>query len=180
LSQLGYWLGAPDGVFGDLTQQAVFALQKAAGLGRDGVVGPATKRALADGVVPVPRSHVGNVVEVDLTRQLLMVVTNGQREAILNTSTGGGYPYLLQGHSALAITPTGEFRVFRQVDAWDPSPLGQLWRPKYFTGGIAVHGFPDVPPYPVSHGCVRISIAAMNWFWSAGVMPLGTVVWVYR
>jgi peptidoglycan hydrolase-like protein with peptidoglycan-binding domain len=32
LTTLGYWLGAPNGVFGDSTQQAVYALQKVAGL----------------------------------------------------------------------------------------------------------------------------------------------------
>ena len=39
LNSLGYWCGTPDGVFGALTVQAVLAIQKVAGLGRDGVVG---------------------------------------------------------------------------------------------------------------------------------------------
>ena len=26
----------------------------------------------------------------------------------------------------------------------------------YFTGGYAIHGNPSVPPYPASHGCVRV------------------------
>src|SRR4051812_38939037 len=43
LTALGYWLGPPDGKFGGLTQQAVYAVQKAAGLGRDGVVGAKTQ-----------------------------------------------------------------------------------------------------------------------------------------
>ena len=55
LSELGYWLGPPNGVFGDSTQQAVYALQKAADLSRDGVVGTRTVFALASGVVPKPR-----------------------------------------------------------------------------------------------------------------------------
>ena len=38
LTALGYWLGTANGVYGDTTQQAVFALQKAAGIARDGVV----------------------------------------------------------------------------------------------------------------------------------------------
>ena len=44
LNGLGYWVGPPNGVFGDSTQQAVWALQKAAGLTRDGVVGTRTYR----------------------------------------------------------------------------------------------------------------------------------------
>ena len=26
----------------------------------------------------------------------------------------------------------------------------------YFNNGIAFHEYPDVPPYPASHGCVRV------------------------
>ena len=46
LRSLGYWLGPTDGQFGDSTQQAVYALQKAARISRDGVVGPQTFAAL--------------------------------------------------------------------------------------------------------------------------------------
>lgn len=30
----------------------------------------------------------------------------------------------------------------------------------YFRGGFAIHGYPSVPAYPASHGCVRIPM----WF----------------
>src|SRR5689334_15086134 len=56
LTELGYWLGTPDGEYGDLTEQAVLAVQKAAGLARDGRVGPRTVAALEAGVRPVPQS----------------------------------------------------------------------------------------------------------------------------
>ena len=26
----------------------------------------------------------------------------------------------------------------------------------YFVAGYAIHGNPSVPPYPASHGCVRV------------------------
>src|SRR5690349_18990385 len=44
LSALGYWLGSVDGRFGDATQQAVYVVQKVAGISRDGVVGRKTWR----------------------------------------------------------------------------------------------------------------------------------------
>src|SRR5690606_15958967 len=47
LSELGYWLGTPDGNYGQLTRQAVMAFQKVEGLTRDGVAGPATRQRLA-------------------------------------------------------------------------------------------------------------------------------------
>ncbi|WP_432564797.1 peptidoglycan-binding domain-containing protein [Kineococcus sp. SYSU DK003] len=52
LSGLGYWLGAPDGRFGELTKQAVLALQGAADLPRDGVARSATRAALQTGALP--------------------------------------------------------------------------------------------------------------------------------
>ncbi len=47
LRQLGYYSGSLDGIFGPLTQQAVMALQKAAKIQVDGIVGPETFYHLA-------------------------------------------------------------------------------------------------------------------------------------
>lgn len=176
LVELGYWLGPRDGSFGPLTQQAVFALQKSAGLQRDGVVGPRTAQALERGVRPTA-TLTGNGIEIDLDRQILMVVRGGRPALVLNTSTGNGEPYIsTAGNPARAITPRGTFAVFRQVDGQDDSALGELWRPKYFYRGWAVHGSPSIPPYPASHGCARVSNAAMNMMWSEGLMPIGATV----
>ncbi|BBH65608.1 peptidoglycan-binding protein [Actinoplanes sp. OR16] len=179
LAELGYWNGKVDGKFGGTTQQAVFALQKAAKLGRDGVVGPKTQQALDRGVRPEARSTDGRFVEIDLKRQLLMLVSDGEIEQIFNTSTGSNTYYEQEGETYLADTPRGKFKVSRQIDGWRDAPLGLLWRPKYFNGGIAVHGAPSVPAHPASHGCARVSIAAMNWLWTNDKIPIKTRVWVY-
>ncbi len=179
MSSLGYWLGTPDGTFGDATEQAVYALQKAAGITRDGIVGPVTEHALAEGVVPHPRSTSGTVIEVDLDDDLLMFVQNGHLSYTLNTSTGGGYAYTEDGVTAIADTPVGLFQVYREVYGMVVDSLGQLWLPKFFDAGFAIHGDGDVPPYPVSHGCVRVSNEAIEWIWSSNLAPIGTSVWVY-
>ena len=179
LTSLGYWLGTPNGQFGDSTQQAVFAYQKAAGLSRDGVVGPITAAALAQGIVPQPRSTSGYVIEVDLQDDLMLFVTNGKLDYVLNTSTGGGYRYTDKGVTSVAVTPTGHFDIYRQVNGIVTDSLGQLWRPKFFDGGFAIHGDGSVPPYPASHGCARVSNEAINWIWSENLAPMGTSVWVY-
>jgi hypothetical protein len=179
LSSLGFWVGTPDGTFGDSTQQAVWALQKAAGLSADGVVGPKTAAALAAGVVPKPRSTSGYVVEVDLQDDLIMVVNGGQLLYTLNTSTGGGYTYVDQGVTSVAITPSGIFHIYNVIDGLDVDSLGALWRPRFFDGGFAIHGDSYVPPFPVSHGCARVSNEAIDWIWAANIMPIGTEVWVY-
>src|SRR5262249_56340472 len=48
-------VSAADGVFGQNTYHAVVAFQKVQGLGRDGIVGPATWAKLARPYVPAPR-----------------------------------------------------------------------------------------------------------------------------
>lgn len=179
LSGLGYWLGTADGSYGPTTQQAVYALQKAAGLTADGVYGPKTAAALDKGVLPRARSASGHVIEINLTSGLLMIVNSGKIATVLNTSTGGGYTYTSDGVTAVARTPTGQFTIFRSVNGMDVSPLGELWRPRYFYGGYAIHGSDSVPPYPVSHGCVRLSYPAIDWIWAAGQAPIGTEVLVY-
>jgi peptidoglycan hydrolase-like protein with peptidoglycan-binding domain len=179
LTSLGYWLGPLDGVFSDATQQAVFAFQKAAGLTPDGVVGPRTTAALAAGVVPHARSTSGYVIEINLANDLMLFVDNGKVQHILNTSTGGGYVYTSDGVTAVANTPVGLFSLFRQVNGMVTDSLGQLWRPKFFYSGFAIHGDGYVPPFPVSHGCARVSNEAIDWIWADNLAPIGTEVRVY-
>ncbi|MFV0464257.1 MAG: L,D-transpeptidase family protein [Nostocoides sp.] len=178
LTELGYWNGPADGVFGGLTIQAVYALQKSAGLGRDGVIGPKTMAALTAGVTPTPTLTDG--IEIDKAKQILMVVEGGELVWTFNTSTGGGYSYTSSaGYPAIAATPGGTFSVYRSVDGVDVGKLGALYRPRYFNGGIAVHGAPYIPPYPASHGCARVSNPAMDFIWSQDFMPKGSTVLVH-
>src|SRR5205823_1166524 len=82
-------------------------------------------------------------LEIDKGHQVLYVVRGGQIALIVPVSTAG-----IPGH----FTPEGRFAIYRKVVGFDPSPLGTLYDPMYFTGGYAVHGNPSVPPYPASHG----------------------------
>ncbi len=180
LITLGYWLGVANGTYGDNTVHAVTALQKAAGLSRDGVLGPDTRRALDAGVRPRATSRrTGTVVEVDLKRQVLLVVVKGKVTRILDVSTGSGERYTTaSGGTARAVTPKGSYRVTRGINGWRKAPLGLLYRPKYFNGGIAVHGALSVPTYPASHGCVRVTLAAMDMLWKTKLLRNGTRVLV--
>ena len=64
---------------------------------------------------------------------------------------------------------------------WQEGPLGNLYRPRYFNSrdAIAVHGSGSIPPYPASHGCARVSTAAMDMIWARNLMPMGSRVVVY-
>ena len=179
LALLGYWLGTPNGVYGDSTEQAVFAFKKTAGLPRDGIVGPAMQRALIGGIRPHPHSTQGHVIEVNLYRDLVMSVINGKVQWVFNTSTGGGYTYSSGGVTSVATTPTGHFTIQREINGLVTAPLGQLWRPKYFYSGFAIHGDSYVPAVPVSHGCVRLSNEAISFVWNQNLAPIGTSVWIY-
>lgn len=180
LAELGYWMGAPDGSYGQLTRQAVMAFQKAEGLSRDGVAGPATLAAIETAGRPAPHDPSGTHLEIDLARQLLLVVVDGQTQWVVNTSTGNGEAYAAPGGgTAVASTPPGSFRVQREIDGLRQAPLGTLYRPKYFNGGIAIHGAGQIPAQPASHGCARVTNAAMDMLWSSGVAAIGTPVHVY-
>ncbi|MCO8125813.1 L,D-transpeptidase family protein [Acidimicrobiia bacterium EGI L10123] len=167
LLALGFWVPVVDGDYGSVTQQAVMAFQKHAGLSRDGIAGPATMAAL-DTAGPVAAREGGDHVELDLERQLLIVVRGG-RTLAFNTSTG----------TTGWRTPPGRFTVQREIDGVREAPLGDLYRPKYFNAGIAVHGSPSIPGHPASHGCARVHDRVMDLLWAEGLMPVGTPVWVY-
>ena len=167
LLALGFWVPVVDGDYGSVTQQAVMAFQKHAGLSRDGIAGPATLAAL-DAAGPVAAREGGDHVELDLERQLLIVVRGG-RTLAFNTSTG----------TTGWRTPPGRFTVQREIDGVREAPLGDLYRPKYFNAGIAVHGSPSIPGHPASHGCARVHDRVMDLLWADGLMPVGTPVWVY-
>nr|MDP9336728.1 L,D-transpeptidase family protein [Actinomycetota bacterium] len=177
---MGYWLPGVNGVFDSNLQQAIWAFQKANGLPRSGVVDDATQAGFRTAVRPQARSASGSMIEIDKTRQVLMVVENHYVRYVFNTSTGSDHPYTLDGAGYSAHTPEGVFSIIRQVDGPDHGPLGTLWRPKYFTwSGVAIHGYTSVPPYPASHGCTRVSNTAIDWMWANNILPIGLTVWVY-
>ncbi|MDP1792782.1 MAG: L,D-transpeptidase family protein, partial [Acidimicrobiales bacterium] len=179
LLSMGYWLPGVDGCFGGSTLQAVWAFQKVNGLPRDGKIGPEDSVVLAAGHRPTAASTSGNLVEIDKSRQVFFVIRDGAVAWAFNTSTGSNTYYTYEGRRYLANTPEGRFTFQRQIDGNRTSHLGTLYRPKYFTGGYAIHGSPSIPPYPASHGCVRLSNQATDFIWAAGLAPLGSPIWVH-
>jgi len=180
LAGLDYDVGEIDGRFGGDTHHAVVAFQKVQGLGRDGVVGKATRKALADPVVPVPRhpNRRGTSIEVDLDRQVLYLLQEGDIGRIVDVSTGGGYSFVSRGVRKVAITVTGEYEVYLQYDGWYESSVGPMYKSSFYLRGFAIHGSKSVPPFPASHGCVRVTMSSIERLWPK--LHLGTKVSVYR
>jgi peptidoglycan hydrolase-like protein with peptidoglycan-binding domain len=170
LSEMGYWLPGVDGKYSSATTHAVTAFQKTNNLPRTGKADPATLAAMLTAPRPASLRPVpGRSLEVDLGRQILMVANGGQVDMVLDMSSG----------KRSTPTPKGDYQIQRQIDGLRISKLGELWRPKYFTGGYALHGSPSVPTSPASHGCVRLTNAEIDWLWASGVAPVGTPVFVY-
>jgi len=188
LMQLGFWTGDADGEYGFATTQAVMAFQKYLGLDPSGKLDQDTANWLT--VFP-ERAHGtaddGTLVEVDKTKQLLFIIVDGKTKWAFNTSTGSEIAYTAtnrntgETESGDAVTPNGLWKVNRErPNGWWEGDLGDIYRPKYFRGGVAIHGMTRVPNTPVSHGCVRLSTMAMDFIWEENLVPLGTPVWVHE
>jgi peptidoglycan hydrolase-like protein with peptidoglycan-binding domain len=167
------------GVFDNPTYHAVIALQKHHGLSRDGIVGPLTWAKLAAPSIPRPRvPRSGGYYEVNLTKQVMYGFSGSSVVRIVDISSGSGRPYTFDGVTYTATTPTGTFRIQRKIDGWRESRLGLLWRPAYFSGGFAVHGSASVPPYPASHGCIRVSMWTQDRIWD--YLPIGRIIYIFK
>ncbi|HSB85419.1 MAG TPA: L,D-transpeptidase family protein, partial [Ilumatobacteraceae bacterium] len=170
------------------TKQAVMAFQKYIGLSPTGLVDQTTAAYLTNFVEKAHgQTDTGTLVEVDKARQLLFIVQDGKTLWAFNTSTGSGIPYEAVNKNdptkiekGDAVTPDGLFKTTRErAEGWWEGDLGEIYRPKYFVGGIAVHGMTSVPNHPASHGCVRLSTSAMDFIWDQNLMPLHITVWVH-
>jgi N-acetylmuramoyl-L-alanine amidase len=161
LSELHYALGQVDGYFGRDDVDAVIAFQKLHGLPRTGAVDARFWVELQRAHVPRAR-FAGDHVEVSKSRQVLFLVREGRVALVVPVSTG-----------ATGNTPVGVWHVYRRVAGWD----WVLWYPTYFTGAFAIHGYPEVPAYPASHGCVRVPMWVAPRLFEAD--DYGTTVYVY-
>ena len=172
LKELKYDPGRADGRYGLTTQMAVWAFKKVNGLKVNSTVGRKTWEALDDPKQPVPvaKRREPDRVDVDLRRQFLVVYRGGRPELISHISSGSGEYYCAKDRGATvprcryATTGTGDFRTGRRAHGWETSPLGRLYNPIYFNGGIAFHGALSVPRYPASHGCVRLPMHIAEYF----------------
>jgi len=169
LKALGYEVPSSTSEFGYDALESVYAFQKEEGLDRTGVADATFWEHLDNAVVPQPRYQLPAAhIEVNKTKQVLYVVRDGKVVHISPVSTAG-----LPGR----FTPEGQFSIYRKVPGYDPSPLGILYKPMYFTGGYAIHGNPSVPPYPASHGCIRVPNFVIERLYTSE--PYGETVYVY-
>jgi peptidoglycan hydrolase-like protein with peptidoglycan-binding domain len=195
--------GTPDGVFGDLTAMAVWAYKKlvtGAGPGVDAKVTPELWDRMQDplGWQPQKQGDTQSHLEVFLPQQVAVLVRNGVPSLITHISTGDGKEWCNNRrptpdpnappdasaptsspvkHCGTSITPAGSYRFQAKRDGWFTGYYGDLYKPTFFNGGIAVHGFNSVPNRPASHGCVRIPNHIADYFQS--YVRIGDQVFVF-
>ena len=168
LDELKYFVGKVDGIFGRQTRDAIVAFHKVEGMRRVGAVTDSTWARLPDAETPTPKlSDSGTRVEVDLTRQVLFMITDDQVWKIVHVSTGSGG------------TRTGHFQIGNKYKGHVACVTvdGVMYYPSYVVSRTAIHGYPSVPTYPASHGCVRVPmwIAEQLWYET----PTGMTVDIY-
>jgi peptidoglycan hydrolase-like protein with peptidoglycan-binding domain len=161
LAALHYALAGVDASFGQDTYDAVLALQGVNRLAPTGRVDRTLWRLLEHAASPKAR-YPGNHVEVDKARQVLFIVRGGRVALAVHVSTG-----------ATGNTPLGVWHVYRKVAGWS----WVLWYPSYFLRGFAIHGYPEVPPYPASHGCVRVPMWVATRLYPE--IPYGSAIYIY-
>lgn len=155
------------GVFDEATGMAVMAFRKLAGLPLSEVTdsGFFERLGRGGGAFHVRYRHDGRHFETDLTHQVLAEIEpHGRVRAIFAISSGK------------PSTPTviGRFKVYLKTAGINSKGMVDS---NYFIAGYAIHGYAEVPPYPASHGCLRVPVpdAASIFAWAR----LGTPVDVY-
>ena len=65
---------------------------------------------------------------------------------------------------ATGNTPVGTFSILRK-NYMSSTYDGSVALPRFmrFYGTMGMHGYPVVPPYPASHGCVREPLWVCDW-----------------
>jgi N-acetylmuramoyl-L-alanine amidase len=177
LSEMSYWTGAVDGIFDSGSRQALIAFQKYVGRPITGKLTSDELEAIRNSANPKAREVGYAHVEVDLDRQVLMIVNDKGDVRVLPVSTGNDEQFFADGQTSIAYTPRGRFLVYDKGIGWETGPLGSVYYANYISGGVAIHGFRTVPTQPASHGCIRIPMFAARAV--SKLMPVGTIVLVY-
>ncbi len=143
LARLGYWTPR-SGRLDAGTGRALMAFRKVNGMARTygasrGIVAMVLRNR---GAFRARYPGLGKHAEVDLSRQVLVFLHGGRVHQIFGISSGK------------PSTPTvvGTFRFYSRELGTNGHGMVDS---SYFYGGYAVHGYPEVPPYAASHGCVR-------------------------
>jgi len=147
LAEMGYVSGGGKCFNGRLGRE-VLAYRKVNDMNRSQKAGAGlVKRVFGGkGGYHVHYPDAGEHAEVPLSKQVLVLIKNGEPFAIYPVSTG----------KSSTPTITGHYTFYRQEPGLNSHGMYYSF---YWHNGYAIHGYAEVPNYPASHGCVRTFIA---------------------
>lgn len=155
LKRQGYHIPAADGRADRFSVWAIYAFEKVARRSANGSFGNAEwAKMLQNPRHAVKRKDLpGTHVEIDIERQLVLLVENGKVRYQFHTSTGK------------PSTPTirGTFTVYDMRPYFQS--YNKMYWPVFFQGGYAIHGYPSIPTYPASAGCARVYNGNMDFIY---------------
>jgi hypothetical protein len=155
------------GYFDGLTANAVNAFRKTNNMGRTGYASSSVYGMVLSGhgAFRLRYPGAGKHVEFDWSRQVLVLADKRRPYRVYHVSSGA------------PATPTvfGSYRFYRQHYGTNASGMVHS---SYFIGGYAIHGYPSVPNYPASHGCLRVPIP--NAFAIYSWIKLGDPIYTYE
>ena len=167
LAAKGFYRGSVNGIMTEHLGEAILTFHKAADLDRTTTLMPGDLLLLSVWEPQIPDlPDQPDRLEVDIERQVMHLVNDGEVTSILPISSGNeAYYRTARARTgwARAVTPRGHFNFYRHIPGWRYATLGGLYKPWYFRGGFAIHGSTSVPAYPASHGCIRVTMDDADW-----------------
>jgi lipoprotein-anchoring transpeptidase ErfK/SrfK len=152
--------------YGSKTGFAVMAFRKVNGMKRTYNASPGIFRKLAAGKGSFHLHYPGKGkhVEVDISKQVMVLANHGKPQYTFHVSTGAPATPTIRGHYHFYMRQPG----FNSEG---------MYYSVYWHGGYAIHGYHSVPPYPASHGCVRNPIPESKFIYNW--VSLGMSIYTY-
>lgn len=175
-----------DGKYGNETKRAVCTAEWLLGLDNPSrhviKANSDTAKAImtASGVLvpPKARGKSGQWADANKTCQSVVFGTDSSINMIFKTSSGDlgrgmdtpvGDNFKVQAYDPAPLTKDEIENGTKRRAGWhdsstapSPSGRGNMYKPIYFNGGVAFHGADQVPTFPASHKCLRLTPANMD------------------
>ena len=110
------------------------------------------------------RPGAGRHVEVDRSRQVMVLAANGKPQHVFHISSGKRGTRSDRGH----------FRFFKRQPGYNNV---RMYHSVYYNGSEAIHGYRHVPTFPASNGCIRNPIPNARFIYNW--VRLGMSIYVY-
>jgi len=146
---------------------AVMAFRKVNGMSRTFKASRGIFKKLAAGHGSFHLKHpgAGKHVEVDISKQVMVLAQHGKPKYTYHVSTGAPATPTIRGH----------YHFYSRQPGFNSEGM---YYSVYWHGGYAIHGYHSVPPYPASHGCVRNPIPESRFIYNW--VKLGMSIYTYN